>query len=187
MDAGKDDGSFGEIQNALGSAPWIGQVPWLHWAHDFLMPTLGNYLGVTARNGSLREFAAREAAARRSRGSDRKDILSKLFEIQKERPDEFDDAAVISMANSNIFAGSDTTAIATRAVICYLLKNPECKKRFVEEIDKMRRNEHVGDIVTIEQSQRMPHLQACMYETLRCFAPVGFTIPRIVPVRRNIH
>ena len=59
MDSGEDDGSMAAIKNALWSAAWIGQVPALYWVHDFLTPVFGNHLGITARHGSLRQFALR--------------------------------------------------------------------------------------------------------------------------------
>jgi cytochrome P450 len=159
MDTGEDDGSFGAIENALGSAAWIGQVPWLFWLHDFLMPVFGNHLGVNARHGGLRQFAAREINARKDRGSDHYDILSKLFAVQREKPDDMTENAVISMATSNIFAGSDTTAISLRAVLYYLLKNPSTKQKLVEEISQFKNKETVGNTVSLDQAKRMPYLQ----------------------------
>ena len=181
MDAGTDDGSFRAIEMALRSAAWIGQVPCLYWVHDWLSPVIGNRLGITARNGSLRQFALRETEARKGRGSDRKDILSKLFAVHKERPADFDYSDLVSMASSNIFAGSDTTAISTRAIIYYLLKNTACKQRLVEEIDDFRRRGKLSDPVTLDQANEMPYLQAVMYEALRCHPAVGMTLPRVVP------
>lgn len=181
MDVGADDGAFAQIEGALRSAAWIGQVPWLYWLHDFTMPLIGNRLGITARHGSLRNFAMREIEARKDRGTDRKDILSKLFAVHKEKPTEFDDNAVVSMASSNIFAGSDTTAISTRAIIYYLLKNPQYKQRLVQEIDDMRRRGRISDPVSLEEANNMPYLQAVMYEALRCHPAVGMSLPRVVP------
>lgn len=65
-------------RGALRSAAWLGQVPWLYWAHDALMPYIGNHLGINARHGGLRQFAAREINARKDRGSDRNDILAQV-------------------------------------------------------------------------------------------------------------
>lgn len=42
---------------------------------------------INARHGGLRTFAAQEIERRRKRGSDHQDILAKLFEVQKERPE----------------------------------------------------------------------------------------------------
>jgi hypothetical protein len=47
-----------------------------------------------------------------------------------------DGHAALSMAISNIFAGSDRTVISLRSIIHNGLKNPECKKIFVAEIDE---------------------------------------------------
>lgn len=96
MDAASDDGSFKAIETALKSAAWLGQVPVVYWAHDRLIPYIGNHLGISNRHGSLRQFAAREVSTRKDRGSDHNDILSKLFATQKEKPVEMDDNAVTS-------------------------------------------------------------------------------------------
>lgn len=181
MDVGQDDGSFATIEGALQSGAWIGQVPSLYWIHDFLVPVLGNHLGIQARHGSLRKFAAQEVGNRRDRGSDHQDLLYKLVEIQKAKPHEMNDMAVLSMATSNIFAGSDTIAISIRSIIYYLLKNPEYKRKLVEELDAKKRQGNLSIPITLEQTKHMPYLQACMYEALRCHPAVGMSLPRVTP------
>ncbi|KAK4980787.1 hypothetical protein LTR66_010359 [Elasticomyces elasticus] len=181
MEIAADDGSFNQIEGALRSASWIGQVPWLYWLHDFLSPVIGNHLGISARHGSLRTFASKEITARKDRGTDRKDILSKLLAVHEEKPTELDDNAVTSMATSNIFAGSDTTAISIRAIIYYLLKNPECKMKLFEEIDAWRKAGKLSDPVKLQEADSMPYLQAVMYEALRLHPAVGMSLPRVVP------
>jgi cytochrome P450 len=181
MDIGSDDGSFQQIETALRSAAWIGQLPWLYWLHDYVSPVIGNQLGITARHGSLRQFAAKEVAARKDRGSDHQDILGKLIAVHEEKGDQFDYASVVSMATSNIFAGSDTTAISIRSILYHLLKYPEYKQRLVKEIDEWRRNGKLSDPVTLDEADSMPYLQAVIYESLRCHPAVGMTLPRVVP------
>ena len=131
------------------------------------MPYIGNHLGISARHGTLRQFAVNEVSARKDRGSKNKDILSKLFVTHKERPNDFDMNAVNSMATSNIFAGSDTTAISTRAIIYYLLKNPAAKQKLVDEIDDLKKQGKISDPVKFGEAEKMPYLQAVMYEALR--------------------
>ena len=75
--------------------------------------------------------------------------------------------AVNSMATSNIFAGSDTTAISTRAIIYYLLKNPDAKQKLIDEIDNLKRHGKISDPVKLAEADSMPYLQAVMYEALR--------------------
>lgn len=181
MDAGKDDGSFAQIEGALRSAAWIGQVPALYWLLDLLSPIIGNHLGITARHGGLRSFAAQEIANRKVRGSDHQDILDKLFEVQQENPEGMSNDNVLSMATSNVFAGSDTTAISIRSILYYLLKNPRCKRKLVEEIDTQMKEGRLTDSITLEQTKHMPYLQACLYEGLRCHPAVGMSLPRVTP------
>ncbi|TDZ60839.1 Cytochrome P450 monooxygenase gsfF [Colletotrichum trifolii] len=181
MDAGADDGAFQQIQDALISAAWIGQMPWLYRLHEYLSPIIGPRLGIASRHGSLRQFAAREVAARQDRGSDRPDILGKLFAVHNEKPDEFDYKALVSMASSNIMAGSDSTAISIRAIVYHMLKNPDSKRKLVEEVDEFWRQGKLSDPVTLAETEKMPYLQASMYEALRLHPAVGMTLPRVVP------
>jgi cytochrome P450 len=181
--AGKDDGSFQAIDEALVSASWIGQVPWLYWWHDRLMPVIGNWLGVNNRNGSLRQFASNECQARKGRKSDRKDILSSLLDVKDAKPQEFDDNSVLSMASSNIFAGSDTTGISIGAVMYNLCKYPQCKQKLQQEI---KETVAAGSLDTsknmpFDAGFAMPYLQACIYESLRMHPAVGMSLPRVVP------
>ena len=156
-------------------------MPWLFWLNDYLTPYFGNHLGLNARHGTLRTLAQKEVAARKDRGTDRKDMLSKLFAVHDEKPNELDNAAVTSMATSNIFAGSDTTAISTRAIIYYLLKNPQCKQRLIDEIDSLQKQGKLSDPAKLSEADAMPYMQAVMYEALRCHPAVGMTLPRVVP------
>ncbi|KAF2157283.1 cytochrome P450 [Myriangium duriaei CBS 260.36] len=181
LETAKDDGSFDAIKAALLSASWVGQIPLIFWLNDRLTPFLGNHLSVNNRHGSLRTLAAKEVNARLDRGSDRTDILSKLLPVHRSKPDEFDTAALTSMATTNIFAGSDTTAISLRAIIYYLLKNPECKQKLVDEIDTRRRTGELSDPATLAEANAMPYLQAVMYEALRLFPATGLVMPRVVP------
>ena len=180
MESAQDDGSFSQIEDSLQSAAWIGQLPWLYWLNDYLTPYVGNKLSLNNRHGAIRALAVKEVNARRGRGSERKDILSKLFAAQEKNP-ALDDAAVASMATSNIFAGSDTTAISTRSIIYYLLKNPQCKQRLIDELEQARKNGAISEPIRLDEAEKLPYLQAVMYEALRCHPAVGMSLPRTVP------
>ena len=181
MDAGSDNGFFAQIENVLRSGAWVGQIPTLYWIHEYLSPIIGNHLGITARHGRLRDFASQEVENRKRVGSDHKDILGKLLEVQRQKPDEMNDANVLSMATTNISAGSDTTAISLRSVIYHLLKNPECKRKLIEEIDMQIADVGFAEPITLEQTKHMPYLQACLYEGLRLHPAVGMSLPRVTP------
>jgi len=181
MDSHIDDGIFSQIKTVLKSGSWLGQVPWFYWIHDFMMPVIGNHLGVNARHGSIRNYTIDEVEKRKDRGSDRPDILGKLFQVQAEKPSDFSVADVTSMAASNINAGSDTTAISLRAIIYHLLKNPGNKRKLIEEIESVTGHGRTPTVVTLQQSQEMPYLQAVIYEALRLHPAVGMNLPRVTP------
>ncbi|EFW18192.1 hypothetical protein D8B26_005031 [Coccidioides posadasii str. Silveira] len=182
MDAGKDDGAFSLIDKSLRCAAWVGYVPWVYWTNLRLSPIIGSHLAVTARQGSLLTFAAKAIAERKKRGSDHQDILGQLFDVQREKP-ELDDICVTSMVASNIFAGSDSTALSISSLLYHVVKNEQCKKRLVEEIDATARANNIGhgDIFSLETANNMPYLQACMWEALRCHPAVGMNLGRVVP------
>ncbi|KAL8707634.1 MAG: hypothetical protein Q9220_007372 [cf. Caloplaca sp. 1 TL-2023] len=168
IDAAKDDGAFQQIEKALKSAAWVGQIHQLYWILDFLSPVIGSgWLAISARHGKLRAFAAQQVARRKDRSNDNLDILSKLRDVQVQKPQELDENAVLSMATSNIFAGSDTTAISLRAIIFHLLKNPRYKQRVIEEVDEMEKEGKVSDPIKYAEAKEMPYLQACIHEGLR--------------------
>jgi cytochrome P450 len=181
MEAGKDDGSFAQIDSALHSASWVGQIPWIYWAQDWLEPIIGNHLGVRARHGTLRSFAAKEVKLRKERGSDHTDMLAKLMRVQKERPDDMNDMDIISMATSNIFAGSDTTAISIGAILYHLCQNPACQEKLLNDITSVLGDDVPRDTITYESATKMNYLQACIYEALRLHPAVGMSLPRKVP------
>jgi Cytochrome P450. len=119
LEKGTDSGAFFQIESALKSAAWIGQVPWLYWLHDFLTPIIGNRLGISARHGGIREIAFREVAGRAELNDRKQDILMKLFDVMNNKSQRMSAEDVLSMATSNVFAGSDTTAISLRSIIYF--------------------------------------------------------------------
>ena len=182
LEAGSDNGQFKILERALRSGSWVGQMPWIYWLNEALMPYIGNFLDVMARHGSVRQFAKTQVDARLTKdNSSYTDLLARFFDVNKSKPREFDDTAVLSMTTSNIFGGSDTTAIALRAIIWYILKNPHCKGKLMDEINEQQRNGKLSFPATLQETENMPYLQACMYEALRLHPAVGMSLPRVVP------
>ena len=67
-------------------------------------------------------------------GNRRGDLLSMFLKAKEDRPDFFHDGRVLTMAVSMAFAGSETTAISLAAVFYYLLKNPRCYQKVMQEL-----------------------------------------------------
>lgn len=115
----------------------------------------------------------------------RSDLLSMFFKAKDDRPDFFHDGRVLTMAVSMSFAGSDTTAISLSAVFYYLLKNPQCYRKLIVELDAAI---EVGDVqnsltgvVAWAESQKLPYLDACIKEAFRLHPAAGLPLERIVP------
>ncbi|KAJ5100513.1 hypothetical protein N7456_006565 [Penicillium angulare] len=182
IEEASDKGTFAQIEGALGSASWVGQVPWLYWIHDWLSPLIGNRLKVTNRHGMLREIAGKEVSERSSVQSAHPDMLDKFMDVHRKQPEKFDSMAVLSMAASNIFAGSDTTAISISAIMYHLCKNPQYKQKLLEEIDAEAAAGRISRTnVPYKVAQNMHYLQVCIQEGLRCHPAVGMSMPRVVP------
>lgn len=183
MEAGDDGGAFQPIEHGLATGAWMGQVPWLYRLNDLLSPLIPQRLasGPSALTRNLAVDVVRHVMARRERSSSRPDILGQLLKVHEEKPQQFDECDLGSMAVATVFAGSDTTAISTRAVLYHLLKNPHAKQCLVNEIDEFWQQGKLSDPVALTEADSMPYLQAVLLESLRYHPAVGLTLPRVVP------
>lgn len=113
------------------------------------------------------------------------DLLSKFIQAKADHPEFMNDALVLTMTVSMPFAGSETTAISLSAVFYYLLKNPQCMKKLLKELDDKSREGFFHDIekghVTWTESQGLPYLDACIKEAFRLHPAPGLPMERIVP------
>lgn len=91
---------------------------------------------------------------------------------------------IISACVGNVFAGSDTTAIALSACMFYLLKNPACLQELRREIDAAHNISEVANnqgYINFGTSQNMPYLQAVIKEAMRLHPSVSLPLERLVP------
>ena len=179
---GNHDGTFDTIEESLFLNSWIGHVPWLFWMKLRLAPIIGEGSSSSSRNSTIRKTAVAAVQDRQESGKKQTDILTRLLEVHKKDPEGLPYYGVLSMATSNVFAGSDTTAISLRSMFYYILKNPQCENRLLEEIYAFRKEGKLSNPVRFHESRQMPYLQACMKEALRLHPAIGFTLPRVTPV-----
>lgn len=113
------------------------------------------------------------------------DLLSKFLAAQESRPDFMSRTLVQTMAVSMAFAGSETTAITLGAIFYYLLRNPAALQRLQEELDEAGRegvfHDNETGLVTWQESQRLPYLDAVVKEAFRLHPAPGLPLERIVP------
>lgn len=115
----------------------------------------------------------------------RGDLLTSFLKAKEARPDFFHDGRVLTLAVSMAFAGSETSAISLAAVFYFLIQNPACYRKLVNEIDAMVRTGIIEDrptgLVTWAESQKLPYLDACIKEAFRLHPAPGLPLERVVP------
>ncbi|KAL8995750.1 MAG: hypothetical protein Q9169_004578 [Polycauliona sp. 2 TL-2023] len=116
---------------------------------------------------------------------ERGDLLSMFLRAKEANPIFFHDGWVLTLAVSMAFAASETTGISLAAVFHYLLQNPECYHKLLEEIDIAARlgliEEGPAGLVSWAESQKLPYLDACIKEAFRLHPAVGLLVERVVP------
>ena len=115
----------------------------------------------------------------------RADLLSMFLKAKADNPSFFHDGRVLTMAVSMAFAGSETTAITLAAIFYFLLKNPRCHRKLMEELDGAIENGTIlnrkNGLVSWTESQRLPYLDAVIKEAFRLHPAPGLPFERIVP------
>ncbi|KAL6882176.1 cytochrome P450 [Trichoderma longibrachiatum] len=102
------------------------------------------------------------------------------FMLKKNRDGEFGffEPEILASSPLVITAGSETTASSLSALVFYLGSNPVPYKRLTEEIRSAFSDE---EEITLNSTQRLEYLHACIEEVLRVYPPVPETPPRQSP------
>lgn len=130
------------------------------------------------------QMAKRESEHDGETAQKRRDILSKLFELKdhKGEKEDFTIPDIQLESHVNLFAGSDTTAIAMRATLYQLLTHPPVMKRLLSELESAKRQGTLSNPVKFSEAMKLPLFVACVKEAMRLHPSVGLSLPRYVPV-----
>ena len=109
------------------------------------------------------------------------DMLARFKRFREDGGEAMSETELLSHASSNIFAGSDTTAVTLRTIMFNLCRSPRSYQKLIEEIDAMDRREELSDLVTYDEAMKMEYLQAVIKEALRIHPVVGQLLERVVP------
>ena len=133
----------------------------------------------------LREIEADKEKGLPNTAGRRGDLLSMFLKAQEDRPEFMTDERVLTMAVSMAFAGSETTAISLAAVFYYLVRNPSCYRKLMQELDEAVKDGKIqqrpSGLVSWAESQNLPYLDACIKEAFRVHPAAGLPLERIVP------
>lgn len=109
------------------------------------------------------------------------DFLEKMELARDKDPEKVTDYHLFMMCQSNVIAGSDTTAISLSSILYHLLRSPRVLRELREEIASFTAQGRCSEKVTFKESQEMPYFQAVMKEALRMHSATGLPLWREVP------
>jgi hypothetical protein len=183
LDMGEDKGGvFKAIDERGIYSTFVGIFPWIHQYLYPLLPKTGGHGYVF--NYTLKQIEDRQRSLKDPSNSGREgppDIMTKILMAHEAEPEKYTRMDIITMCQSNIGAGSDTTAITLSSIFYNLLKYPQTWQRLQQEIDTATAEGKVSDPVTFKEAQELPYLQAVIKEALRIHPATGLPMQRIVP------
>ncbi|KAF7555665.1 hypothetical protein G7Z17_g1965 [Cylindrodendrum hubeiense] len=103
-------------------------------------------------------------------------FLNRLAMNQSTNPKSINDREIITHAFGNVSAGSDTTAIAMRAVMYHALTNKGVYSRLCAEV-----HDNLSEPVRFQSAHSLPYLKAVVQEAMRMHPSVGQLLGRTVP------
>lgn len=188
LDMGEDkEGIFKAIDDRGVYSTFVGIWPWLH---QYIFPSLpknGGYaymVSYTTRQIEEKQKVMKDPSMAGREGAP--DIMTKILQVHEKDPEKMTRMDLMVTCQSNIGAGSDTTAITLSSVFYHLMKHPKTYQRLREEIDLAAKEGRISDPITFKESQDLPYLQAVIKEALRIHPATGLPMPRIVP-KEGVH
>ncbi|KAI1066927.1 hypothetical protein LB507_011384 [Fusarium sp. FIESC RH6] len=191
LDSGSDvDGMIATIEGIIAYSAICGQVPEMHPLllgnplFPYLIPSMENWNAVL--NFTLKAINSRTPMKRDGEleltDEGGKDLLSRWAAVKNKDPLKMSTRDAIVHLSANVFAGSDTTAIALRAVFYFLIKNPDKMANVIEEIDTADKNGKLSDIISYKEStSNLIYTKAAIKEAMRLHPSIGLMMERHVP------
>ncbi|PPJ60736.1 hypothetical protein CBER1_02380 [Cercospora berteroae] len=190
LDQGKDvDGMIKAIEGMLTYASLCGQVPELHSLllgnplFTKVMPAMEtwNQVLVFTLKAINNRASIQHNGELINADHEGRDMLSRWACVKSSNPDKMSTRDIVVHLSGNVFAGSDTTAIALRAVIYFLCRNPDCMRKLVGDIDAADREGKLSRLITYKETCQLPYLNGVLKESIRLHSSVGLLMERHVP------
>ena len=189
LDQGHDiDGAMDALQKVLMYSTLAGIYP--KW-HPRLFGPLSRFKGSGAGGRAyIANFVREKIRLHELKKTDpesvgestqNQDFVDKMIHARNKDPEKVTDYHLFIMGQSNVAAGSDTTAISLSSIMWFIMQNPEALRKLREEIDEFTLQGKCSDNITFKESQGMPYFQAVMKEALRMHSATGLPMWRVVP------
>ncbi|PHH87670.1 hypothetical protein CDD83_8550 [Cordyceps sp. RAO-2017] len=157
----------------------VGQIPFVDTLLDknplvrLGPPTLENVASFT-----LRHIQARVQGRDPHYNPAMPDFLQHFLDTREEKPDAVDEQLVFSYTVNVLLAGADTSAIAIRAVMYFVLCNRRVWDRLSEEL---LATDWEGPVAPFSTARALPYLEAVVRESMRLHPSVTMLLERYVP------
>jgi cytochrome P450 len=157
------------------------------------LPTIDEYLRVKNKllrwvrpTGDITRWTVKQIRSHlKNPDSSCPDFVTRFLQARDKYPEIMNEEQLEEYANTNVSAGSDTTAIILRSLVYEILVHPDAYTRFMAEIKAILKarpqDEHYNDPIRWSEGLKMPFFQACIKECLRYHPALGQLIPRDVP------
>ncbi|KAJ5131999.1 pisatin demethylase, partial [Penicillium atrosanguineum] len=189
LESGKDIESMmlhtGKAMDYIGI---MGQLPFLD--EYVRLKGFGHIFRLFHPTGPLMKFTTKQISHHaETPGASRRDFLTRFLEAREKNPELMTDQRLATYANTNVSAGSDTTAIALREVIYRILSHKGSLKKVLSEIATIVQarvaslvdQKELKKPITWLEGQSMVYFQAVLKECLRIHPGLGQIIPRDIP------
>ncbi|KAI2466534.1 cytochrome P450 [Annulohypoxylon bovei var. microspora] len=177
--------TFGESFNAVASGQthfWISILA--DSAHAAILPSFVRrapslvlmipfMLSISALRNLKTHYAYTLETVRRrlSRTNAERDIFTPVLE-----QGDITERQLVSLAQAMVIAGADTVTTATTTALYFLCATPGCLAKLEAEVRALEYDQLTG----VEVPQ-LRYLNAVIEESMRCFPPLAFGLPRVSP------
>lgn len=153
----------------------------MHQCHKFwpLAPLLKSVIPTSVRKTQERhnEASLQRVRRRMELDLDRPDFMHHFMRQAKKEGLSTD--IIEAQATVVILAGSETTAVGLTAAMYHILTHPETYQKLCDEIRGTFATP--GDVTLPDALNKLPYLNAVVWETLRIHAPLANGFTRVVP------
>jgi len=151
----------------LGAFPFLANI-FFAWPFKLMLPSDKDTIGLGKLIGIAKDVAAKRF------GPDKKDQKDMIGSFVRHGLTEREIQGEILM---QIFAGSDTTSAAIRAILLYIITNTHVQTTLLDEI----KNASISNPITDAEARKLPYLQAIIKEGLRIHPPATGLMSKLVP------
>lgn len=163
-DVQSTSGEVGEAMTEVIALFDLFMMPFAEWLERLPLPQVRRF---RQARGRLDAVIYRLIAEHRAAGRDQGDLLSMLLSAQEEGRAGMSDAQIRDEAMTLFLAGHETTANMLAWTWYLISQNPDCEKRFHDEIDSVPADRLPG----LEDLAQLPYTRRVLSESMRLYPP----------------